>query len=93
MGENIAHEAKKLYLEMAQNDVGVTESATALEIKYALRGTEFRRPVEPVLRSMVGHGLVEERREVVNSRNSTAEEMRLIRSYQIAPNSLERLLR
>lgn len=92
MDDNVPHDVKDLCVRMWQNDVGITESVTPLEIKYALGETEFREPIETVLQSMVVNGLVEVHREVVCNRNSSDGELRLVRSYRLSPNSLERLL-
>lgn len=76
---------------MRQSDVGVSKPKIPLEIEYALGATEIQQPTETVLQAMVANGLAEEHSEVICSQNAEGRELRLVRSYQLTPNLLEKL--
>jgi hypothetical protein len=92
LDENIPENARRLWLRMLQNWVGVTSSLTAVEIELKLNTRGFRQPLETTLNSMVAHGLAEEQVELVPKADSTGERRRVIRTYQISGDSVERVL-
>jgi hypothetical protein len=92
LDENIPENARRLWLRMLQNWVGVTSSLTAVEIELKLNTRGFRQPLETTLNSMVAHGLAEKQVELVPKADSTGERRRVIRTYQISGDSVERVL-
>lgn len=83
----IPRDAWLLYIRMMQNDVGVTEPATRIEIENSLSTKDLHEPLEIVLQSMLTHGLVEKRIQPIA--DSSTKRTRLIEVYQASLVSVE----
>lgn len=90
--KRIPEDVPRLWARMLQNSVGVTNSVTAVEIEFKLDTSGLQKPLESTLNSMVRHELAEQQIEVVPKMNTSGERPRLIRTYQVSVDSLERLL-
>lgn len=92
VNENIPESVQRLWIQMLQNWVGVTSPLTPTEIELKLNTCGFQQPLETTLNAMVMHGLAEEQVEIVPETDSTSERRRVVRTYQISADSLEKVL-
>lgn len=92
MGEDIPDDTLGLYVKMWQENLGITESVTPLEIEHALGTNVVRGSLEVALQLLCSHELAEEHRIVVRCHEPSKRDTRLIRTYQIRPETLPELL-